>query len=398
MKLINLSARIFFQLVMILLIPSLLLADDCVIGELIIDDHPCEEGMFNVYLSFEHGNTSEYFHVYANNIYFGAFEYGDLPLDLGPLEGDGETVYNFHVIDGEDASCHRWKPFGPINCEGGGECFIGDLNVDFLECDDDGYYWVAMNFEYENVSEEGFKFFLNDELFGVYGYEELPIEVGPLAGDGETQYDFFVRDIVYEGCNNWRWVGPEECENWGGGECNIWDVVSEVLPCDGDHFNVMLDFEFENVGDEGFQVVGNGNNYGLFEYEALPITIGPLEGDGTTVYEFLAKDLVYEGCSDWTEIEPVDCGELGVNNLIHKNDIKLYPNPAGESLILELPDWAENGYTVHIYDNFGRIHDNLEDQNQLRLIFDLTNYPKGTFFVKIQFNGEKSIVKSFVRK
>jgi len=372
--------------------------NDCEIGELIIDDHPCEEGMFYVYFDFEHVNTSEYFHVYANNIYFGAFEYSDLPLDLGPLEGDGETVYNFHVIDGEDPSCHRWKPFGPIDCEGGGgDCIIGELWAEFIECDDEGYYWVLMNFEYSNVSEEGFKFFLNDELFGVYGYEELPIEVGPLAGDGQTQYDFYVRDIVYEDCSNWRWIGPEECEGWGG-ECNIWDVVAEVLPCTGNNFNVMINFEFENVGDNGFKIVGNGNNYGIFGYEEVPITIGPFEGDGVTAYEFAVIDLTYEGCSDWTEIEPVDCGEVNFGDGISEDEIKVFPNPAKDKILITLPDISEEGYDLFVYNNYGSLIDKRDSQHVVSTEVDLKDYTPGIYFVKIVFNSNQIVIKGFIKE
>jgi len=371
---------------------------DCEIGELIIDDHPCEEGMFWVYFNFEYGNTSEVFHVYANDSYFGAFEYAELPLNLGPLEGDGETVYYFHVIDSEDPSCHSWKVFGPIECESGGDCLIGELNVDFIECDEEGYYWVGMNFEYEYVSEEGFKFFLNDELFGVYDYDDLPIEIGPLAGDGETQYDFYVRDEVYEDCSNWKLIGPEECENWGGGECNIWDVIAEPQPCDGNLFNVLLDFEFENVGDNGFKVVGNGNNYGTYDYESLPISIGPLAGDGVTIYEFVAKDLSYEGCSDWTAIDPIYCGEVGVYEISKNAMIQLYPNPASDVLNIVIGKNVKDGFLMIVYDSFGKEINYFEDVKKSNLQLEINNYPKGTYFVKIQYAAEESIIGSFIKQ
>jgi len=47
-------------------------------------------------------------------------------------------------------------------------------------------------------------------------------------------------------------------------------------------------------------VAGNGNEYGIFEYEDLPILIGPLEGDGVAVYEFVVFDLEFIGCTDRT--------------------------------------------------------------------------------------------------
>ena len=91
-------------------------------------------------------------------------------------------------------------------------------------------------------------------------------------------------------------------------DCHIYDLVAEVTPCEDGQFYVILNFFYENVSGDGFQVVGNGNNYGTFSYSEVPLTLGPIQGDGTTVYEFGVSDLAFPDCGDATFIDPVDCG------------------------------------------------------------------------------------------
>lgn len=359
---------------------------ECDLGELIIEVLPCnDEGMFNVEIDFEYINTSAFFQAYANDIYFGPFEYADLPVELGPLEGDGETVYNFFVVDGEIPSCHEWAPIEPVDCDGtGGECEIGELQVEFLGCNDAGYYSVSLDFEFANVSDQGFLFYLNDGLYGDYLYSDLPITVEGLAGDGETQYDFYVRDIAFEECSNWRWVGPEECDGWGGGSnCAIWDVWADVNPCnDEGYFTVFLGFEYENVGENGFSVQGNGTDYGDFEYADLPVEIGPLLGDGTTVYEFGVSDNTFEGCSDWTEIDPVDCDVKGEGEWI-----QVFPNPSTSATSIKFHPTLSGKKDIYIYDPNGELVLEVKGFENQVYKTDGSFNKKGIYLYKVYVDG-----------
>lgn len=294
---------------------------ECSIWDLYVEENPCnDEGMFTVYLDFEYENVSgDGFKLFVNDELLGMHPYTDLPLmEAGPFEGDGETVYHFFVRDIAHAECSDAVDFGPIDCEGGGggECDLSDMEVEVLPCNDDGYFMVEVDFEYGNTSE-GFLLWVNNTIWDDFSYDDLPVTVGPLEGDGETTWYFAAADMGHDDCATNTAIDPVDCGGGGGGDCSIDDVEATVLPCNesGDFF-VLLDFEYEDVGDLGFSLVGNGNDYGDFEYEELPIEIGPLEGDGVTVYEFEARDNVFEDCFDWTEIDPVDCSSAPMlNNL-----------------------------------------------------------------------------------
>jgi hypothetical protein len=67
-----------------------------------------------------------------------------------------------------------------------------------------------------------------------------------------------------------------------------------------------VNFNYDNVGT-GFTVAGNGTQYGVFTYDQVPLPLGPLNGDGTTQWEFVVQDLQNLGCLDFFDLGPVDC-------------------------------------------------------------------------------------------
>ncbi len=295
---------------------------ECNIWDLLVDDNPCtDDGLFTVYLDFEYENVSEDgFKLFVNDDLLGMYDYQDLPLqEVGPFEGDGETEYHFFVRDIAYEDCAEDEDLGPIDCEGGGggdECDLSDIEIEVLPCDEEGFFSVEIDFEYENTSE-AFHLWVNNETWADYAYSSLPVTIGPFEGDGETVWFFVAADVVYDDCAINTHIEPVDCDGGGGGDCSIDDVEATILPCNEEgNFFVLLDFEYENGSELGFGVVGNGTDYGDFEYEDLPVEIGPLEGDGVTVYEFEARDNFFEDCYDWTEIEPVDCSSAPMlNNL-----------------------------------------------------------------------------------
>lgn len=330
-------------------------AQDCEIGEVQATPLDCNEsGFFMVEINFDYANVgSEGFHVQGNGYNYGNFEYGDLPVQVGPLEGDGETVYEFAVIDNQVEGCSNWTEIDPVDCEGG-ECYISELTIDDYPCEE-GYYNVLLNFDYQNVGDNGFKLYVNYDLFGEYNYEELPLNIGPFTGDGESVYHFLVQDATVDNCASDANFGPIQCDTTG--ECHIWDVNAAVLPCnESGNFNVQLDFNFINTGNEGFHVQGNGHNYGNFEYADLPIQIGPLEGDGTTEYEFVVIDNQHDDCSDWTSIDPVDC-DGGNECNIHDMTVEVNPCEEGHfnvDLNFEYEHVSEAGFNLFVnYDLYG---------------------------------------------
>jgi PKD repeat protein len=82
------------------------------------------------------------------------------------------------------------------------------------------------------------------------------------------------------------------------GPCTISNMMVEVGPCDSSGMAfVDIAFSSQDVGASGFQITGNGTNYGTFAYGQSFYTVGPIAADGITQYEFMVQDLDSINCN-----------------------------------------------------------------------------------------------------
>lgn len=91
------------------------------------------------------------------------------------------------------------------------------------------------------------------------------------------------------------------------GQCLISDLVVTPSECNpsGDFF-VEITFNHTETTNQ-FKVLGNGNNYGTFSYDDLPISVGPLDANCTTQYEFVIRDAVKETCTAFVDLGTMCC-------------------------------------------------------------------------------------------
>lgn len=279
----------------------------CVIEDVTATPSDCtNDGNFYVEITFEHVSIgAEGFKVQGNGNDYGNFSYDDLPITVGPLPGDGSTEYEFVVIDNQ-FDCHDFVVIDPVLCDVPPGCHIFDIIVHTSDCDADGNFTVEIDFEFQDVSDEGFTVAGNGNNYGDFNYGDLPITLGPFEGNGSLDYEFVVFDQIIDDCFEAYELGPVDCGV--GGDCHIFDVIAEAHPCQDDGtFFVDIGFHSENGGNEGFRIVGNGHNYGNFSYDEEFVTLGPLEGDGSTIYEFILIDNQDDNCTAFTGIGPIDC-------------------------------------------------------------------------------------------
>ncbi len=152
-------------------------------------------------------------------------------------------------------------------------------------------------------------------------------------------------------------------------------------PCLCGQFFAVLSFEFDNVGSGGFDIVGNGNNYGTFGYDhAQPIILGPFPGDGTN-YEFVVRDHFHPDCHDAVEMGEVVC-MVAVTDPGNTTQLSLSPNPAGDWLQVsaQLNGGLKAGQSnVEVYSTDGRlvIQQTVADGNNFQL--NVASLPAGVY-------------------
>ena len=290
---------------------------DCEFWDFFAEAHPCnDDGQY--FLDFEfnaanHGNDG--FTVTANGNEFGPFAYGETFYSIGPLEGG--AIYEILIQDGQHPDCIYWNEWGPIYC--GDECHIYDLHAEVSDCNDEGEFTVTLAFEHTNTGNDGYKIVGNGNVYGFFEYANNPVTLGPFEAGAFDALEFLVTDLAHPDCGDAIAVPVPDCEG-GNDDCFIDDLIVDVTPCfDDGTFYAIIDFSHGNTSDVGFRVDGNGINYGLYSYSELPVSIGPLVGNGTTPYEFVVQDLNMHDCADFFELGPKDCemmGDCQITNLI----------------------------------------------------------------------------------
>ncbi|MBK8567373.1 MAG: T9SS type A sorting domain-containing protein [Saprospiraceae bacterium] len=289
---------------------------DCEIFDLVAEANPCNDnGQYMLDIAFQTQATgSQGFKVRANGQWFGPFSYGQPFYTIGPLNAG--TVYEIVVRDVQYELCKDAIVFGPVNC--GNACHIYDLVANASDCNDDGQFFVTINFQHDNTGNDGFKIYGNGNVYGFFNYDDLPVTIGPLTSNAE-QLEFGAADASHPDCRDFAVVQVPDCDDPNTGDCQIGELVADVHPClPNGMFYVTLDFQHENTSGY-FKVRGNGNLYGIYSYDELPVEIGPLYGNGTTNYEFVVIDIHNENCRDDIGIGTVSCmgsGDCAVNDLI----------------------------------------------------------------------------------
>ncbi len=289
---------------------------DCEFWDFLAEAQPCsDDGLYMLDFEFNAANVGpEGFIVIANGTEYGPFNYDSVFYTIGPLHGG--VVYEILIQDVAHPDCHYWNEFGPVFCDD--NCHIYNLTAEISDCDDDGQFYVTIDFDFVNTGNDGYKIAGNGNVYGFFGYDHVPITLGPFESGAFDAMEFVVTDAQQSDCGDAVEILVPNCN--GNDDCSISDVVADVTDCfDNGTFYVVLDFEYSNTSNIGFRVDGNGVNYGLFGYDELPISIGPLVGNGTTPYEFVVSDLNHHDCSDYVEIGPVDCdisGDCAITDLV----------------------------------------------------------------------------------
>jgi hypothetical protein len=268
-------------------------------------DPQCTGNNFLVHMDFGYDNPqSDSFTITGNNLNYGTFAYTELPVTLGPLNGNTGINWTFNIEDTGSGNCGTTAVLGTYNCPP--PCDVQALEALALECNGNEAFALEIGLEIEGEGDNGFAVFSETAYYGSYLYDELPLLLPEFVGSGEFIDIVSVCDNDNLGCCA---TTPFEALLCSG--CLIYNLTATPLPCNSeDEIFVQINFDYQNQSMEGFEVSGNGNNYGQFAYEDLPIQIGPFVGDGSQYFEFVVTDLVNSLCFEAVEMGFIDCDTI----------------------------------------------------------------------------------------
>lgn len=276
----------------------------CEIREVLVEATPCDEnGQFYIKLDVKHENTSEKFSLWLNGNETGqTFAYRELPVKLGPYTGPIDRELIYEVIDLGSDGCSGKGILEPVNCRE--VCQIGTIQAQPLPCDENGKYYVELNFRHEG-SGKYFILYVNDNRYERYAYEDLPVKIGPFDSATDEVNTFKAIDESNE-CYNFTQLSAPNCNPE---RCKITNVKAEKGDCTPNGvFRVKVSFDVENPGRLGYYIYVDGKILGPFSYKEENIQeLGAFKGDGTTVYDFLILDIADPSCFGYLELGPINC-------------------------------------------------------------------------------------------
>jgi len=275
---------------------------ECQLFNLFGEAYECEEGEYFIDLEFEaediEGST---FEVLVDGTNYGTFEYGENSYTVGPIPSDCENAPVLVIQDSAEESCSDFYNFSePI-------CCLPDCNFTSLEVTTEcGPTTLQINGVFENngIMLNAFYFVqILGTSYGPFPYADFTFSIEiPLLDNGE--YEITINDSIDPECQI-TGIFEAQCDEE---PCIIFDVFAEASECEENQFMVDVEFNFAGEVSDSFTIAGNGMNYGTFAYGEQFYTVGPLEGDCETIYEFVVNDQIFEGCNSFYAFEePVCC-------------------------------------------------------------------------------------------
>ena len=281
---------------------------DCDIFELVVDPLECnDDGTYSIVINFEYENPgNDFFEVFdADENLIGYFPLNELPVTILNFEPSGNDYDFLTVCINDMPNCCASVEFMALNCPNNG-CEIWDIVVETYNCDDNNQFLVDINFNYQNTSDS-FVVVGNGNNYGTFAYEDLFILLGPFEGNGQI-LEFIFIDQQDESCNAEVVI---EAPNCGNQDCDIFELVVDPLECNDDGtYSIVINFEYENPGNDFFDLFdGNGNLLGFFPLNALPLTYENFvpSGNNFDVITVCINDM--PNCCATAEFEALDCDD-----------------------------------------------------------------------------------------
>jgi len=135
-----------------------------------------------------------------------------------------------------------------------GQCEIFNLSANPYGCSEVDSFSVVVDFEYENIGDNGFRILGNSIDHGTYDYSELPIHLGPFPANCVTPWEYIVRDIDTNICTDNFLLGPMCCPD----TCGIVDLSIDPLFCIGDSsYMILAEFEYFGNFSDSFDIIVN---------------------------------------------------------------------------------------------------------------------------------------------
>ncbi len=372
-------------------VPACLHTGPCEISNVVVHVGDCHMDSSNTYVLIVNfqvqnaGNAS--FEVWAGNgQYLGIFPLTALPLTIPNFPWGGGAADHIKICINDQPNCCKTTEFVAPTCFGG-NCEVHNLTVQTGECQGDSTYQLFLNFQVTNPPVNTFSVYANGAFFGSFQLSQLPLAIPHFpwnGGNNDVIKICFGTAGALNCCSTLEFAVPTCLLE----PCVVENVHAVATPCLCGQFFALVSFDHQSGGSGGFDITGNGHNYGTFPYNTpQPIIIGPLVGDNTTMYEFGIHDHLHADCHDATQLGKVECPTLATGTPVSDARLILSPNPTGDWLNASalLPGGARMGQsTVQVFHADGRLvlTQSVEDGGNFQL--EVSTLPAGIYRLAVR--------------
>ncbi len=357
---------------------------NCEIFDLSVITGDCgPDSTYTIKIDFEVANaTNNSFNLWGNNVFIGTYQLAQLPLIINNFQYNGGPNDVIKVCINDNPNCCRVKEFEVPDCLNNPQpCEIFDLSVITGDCGPDSTYSIKIDFEVANATNNSFGLWGNNVFIGTYQLAQLPLIINNFQYNGGPNDVIKVCINDNPDCCRVKEFEVPDCLN---APCHIFDLQVLHTGCLCGQFFAVLTFEHSGGTSGSFDIMGNGTQYGNFPYsQQQPIILGPLEGDNSTVYEFVVKDHAHPDCKDVVEFGKIDCPESPTLEAVLSNGtLRCTPNPATEylSVTAQLQQAVLTGAgQVTVIDAGGRVVRNISVTNAASFTINIGDLQQCTY-------------------
>jgi hypothetical protein len=258
-------------------------------------------------------SASDSFELRGNGTFYGQFAYTDSPVSL-ILNGDCSTLYEFIIIDSEDANCTSSTGLSDPICCPIDTCEIAFSSVTVGSCDENDMVEVRVIIESNRAATDTYSLFGNQGLdFGVFTYSMDTLTID-LPSNCTDTYELFIRDNTDTTCTDvFEFAEPLCCDTLS---CEIEVSLVEIGDCTMDGLvPVFIRVSGNAASSDSFSIFRSELAGQLFPYDQdVPVF---LEGDCSSIYEIIVRDSEDENCTDFLVLSDVLCCscEIAISNV-----------------------------------------------------------------------------------
>lgn len=301
---------------------------DCEISNIEMVDYNCDDNYKkNITFSFDHTNaSSNSYTVDINGFKNGSFQYqNSIIIDsvtlrdtffLESLDLLCDSVFLITIYDSNNDDCLGYDIFTSPCCE---NCEIGEIFITEVECSSNSTIDFNLDFEYSKNRQDSFSIYRDFMLIGKYNISDLPLKIEdfPIVS---TEFDSITICMDGDRCCNEKVFEIPDCQYF---DCSISEVnYTEIFDTMG-KFWINIDFNFENTSEK-FSISGNGNNYGSYNFNDLPIILGAFNCDDSLDLEFEIKDMEAEGCTYIFKPGEIICPTSSISDELQLSNWDIY--------------------------------------------------------------------------